>query len=100
MYVYDDVPPTPATHWENVLAELQAKVPGIQGPVRRVAEADAEADVEVTVIIVLLKTGEVVVKFENVVEGESSNELVFEKGCNCEDVEDELPRHVVLENIG
>lgn len=55
---------------------------------------------EVTVLIMVLDSGEVVVNVENVVEGERSNEVVFEKNCNCEDVEDELPRDVMVENIG
>jgi hypothetical protein len=70
------VPPTPATHCENVLAELQANVPGAQGPVRRVAEVEA-VPVEVTVVLVVLDTGDAVMDVDKVVEDELSNDDVF-----------------------
>jgi hypothetical protein len=93
------VPPTPATHWENVLAELQANAPGVQGPVRRVADADAEFETEVTVIAVLPNIEDVMLNAERVVDCEMSIEVVFEKAGNCEEGENELLGDV-LENIG
>jgi hypothetical protein len=91
------VPLRPATHWENVLAELQANAPGMQGPVRRVADAK---EVEVTVTKVLFDVGTVMVDAGRVVNCELSTKVVLEKGGNCEDGEGGLPEDVVLENIG
>jgi hypothetical protein len=76
------VPPTPATHWEYVLAELQANVPRAQGPVGRAAEAEA-VPVEVAVVLVVLDTGDAVMDVDKVVEDELSNEDVFQKIGNC-----------------
>jgi hypothetical protein len=93
------VPPKPATHCENVLAELQANVPGAQGPVSRVAEAEAVPVEAAVVVVVLLNTGDDVVDVDKVVEDELSNENVFRKMGNCREV-DELSRSVVLEMVG
>ena len=93
--------PTPPTHCENVLAELQAKAPGVQGPLRRVAEADAEAEVEVVMVVVVLKTGETINDVDKVVEDELSHDVVFEEdGSSHERVEEELSEDVVLEKVG
>jgi len=54
------VPPTPATHCENDLSELQAKVPGVQGPARRVAVADAMGELEAAVAIMVFNTDNIV----------------------------------------
>jgi hypothetical protein len=83
-----------------VLAELQANAPGMQGPVRRVADAEAEAEVEVTVTKVLFDVGTVMVDAGRVVNGELGTKVVLEKGGNCEDGEGGLPEDVVLEKIG
>jgi hypothetical protein len=83
-----------------VLAELQANTPGMQGPVRRVADAKAEAEVEVTMTKVLFDVGTVMVDAGRVVNCELSTKVVLEKGGNCEDGEGGLPEDVVLENIG
>jgi hypothetical protein len=97
------VPPTPATHWENVLAELQANAPGVQGPAIRAAEGDAdvEVEVEVTVLTAVFDASDDVVDVDKVVEEEVSNDVVFEKVGSCEEeIEDELRRDVVLEKVG
>lgn len=95
------MPPRPAAHWENVLAELQANAPEMQGPVRRVAdaEAEAEAEVEVTMTKVLFDVGTVMVDAGRVVNCELSIKVVLEKGGNWEDGEGRLLEDVVLENI-
>lgn len=93
------MPPRPATHWENVLAELQANAPGVQGPVRRVADVDAKFELEVTVIAVLPNTEDVMLNAGRVVDCEMSIDVVFEKAGDCEEGENELPEDV-LENIG
>jgi hypothetical protein len=94
------VPPTPVTHCENVLSELQANVPGTQGPVSRVVEVGV-VSVEVTVVVVVvLNAGDTVVDVDKVVENELSNEDVFRKIGNCGAVDDELSRNVVLGKVG
>lgn len=64
------MPPTPATHCENVVAELQAKAPGVHGPARRVAAADAMGELEATVAVMVLDTG-------SIVEGDVRDHVVF-----------------------
>jgi hypothetical protein len=87
------VSPTPATHCENVLAELQAKAPGVQGPARRVAAADAMGELEATVTVMVLDTG-------NVVEGDVRDNIVFKKVSSCEEVSDIMRIDVVFVKVG
>lgn len=87
------MPPTPATHCENVLAELQAKAPGVQGPARRVAAADAMGELEATVAVMVLDTG-------SVVEGDVRDDVVFEKVGSCEEVSDIMRTDVVFVKVG
>jgi hypothetical protein len=88
------VPPTPATHCENVLAELQAKAPGLQGPARRVAAADAMGELEATVAVMVLDTG-------NFVGGDVRDDVVFEKVSSCEgEVSDIMGTDVVFVKVG
>jgi hypothetical protein len=88
------VPPTPATHCENVLAELQAKAPGVQGPVRRVVAADAMRELEATVAIIVFGTG-------NVVEEDGRDDIEFEKVGGCEEeVSDIVSTDVVFVKVG
>ena len=85
--------PTPATHCENVLAELQAKAPGVHGPTRRAAAADAMGELEATVTVMMLDTG-------NVVEGDVRDNIVFKKVSSCEEVSDIMRTDVVFVKVG
>ena len=86
------MPPTPATHCENVLAELQAKAPGVQGPARRVAAADATGEFEAAVAIMVFDTG-------NIVEEDGRDDIVFERVDSCEEASD-VSADVVFERVG
>jgi hypothetical protein len=57
------------------MAELQAKAPGVQGPARRVAAADAMGELEATVAV-MVDTG-------SVVEGDVRDDVVFVKVDSC-----------------
>jgi hypothetical protein len=87
------VPPTPATHCENVLSELQAKVPGVQGPARRVAAADAMGELEATVAIMVFNT-------DNIVEEDGREDIVFERVGSCEEVSDVVSADVMFVKVG
>jgi hypothetical protein len=84
------VPPTPATHCENVVAELQAKAPGVQGPARRVAAAGAMGELEATVAVM--------VDTCSVVEGDVRDDVVFVKvDSRVVEVNDEKRTDVVAD---
>jgi hypothetical protein len=84
------VPPTPATHCENVVAELQAKAPGVQGPARRVAAAGAMGELEATVAVM--------VDTCSAVEGDVRDDVVFVKVDSCVvEVNDEKRTDVVAD---
>lgn len=88
------MPPTPATHCENVLSELQAKVPGVQGPARRVAAADAMGKLEAAVAIMVFDTG-------NIVEEDGKEDVVFERVGSCEgEVSDVVSADVMFVKVG
>ena len=88
------MPPTPATHCENVVSELQAKAPGLQGPARRVAAADAMGELEAIVAVMVFDTG-------SVVEGDVRDDVVFEKvSSREEEVSDIMTTDVVFVKVG
>jgi hypothetical protein len=72
---------------------LQAKAPGVQGPARRVAAADAIGELEATVAIMVLDTG-------NVVEEDGRDDIVFEKVGSCKEVSDIVSIDVVFVKVG
>lgn len=87
------MPPTPAPHCENVLSELQAKVPGVQGPARRVAAADAMGELEAAVAIMVFDTG-------NIVEEDGRDDVVFERVGSCEEVSDVVSTDGMFVKVG
>ena len=114
------MPPSPATHCENVLPELQANAPGVQGPVRSVAKADAEEARVLAMVMVALDTSQAVVDVEkvvgdkvdsvaisekvgscdSVVESEGDDDVVLEEAGDCEELVDGLSRDVVVGKTG
>jgi hypothetical protein len=87
------VPPTPATHCENVLSELQAKVPGVQGPAGSVAAADAMGELEAAVAVMVFGTGNIVEEYER-------EDVVYERVGSCEEVIDVMSVDVMFVKVG
>ena len=69
-----------------MVAELQAKAPGVQGSERYIAETDADMEVDVAVLVSPLNTPEAVVDVDDVVECEVRTEVLFEIVDNGEGI--------------
>jgi hypothetical protein len=72
---------------------LQAKVPGVQGPARRVAAADATGEFEAAVAIMVFDTG-------NIVEEDRREDVMFERVGSCEEEVSDVSADVVFERVG